>query len=141
MPLSHQIIVIVLMYLVSIWLLRGFIDGVKRYLLNNSAYKKSKKTETFKDWLFYDKYREMFPKALLVFYFVVLFIHPLCIAICVVMNLMGISPLLGRAVAIFIFGFDILWAMVLSLMFWSSKPRCPYERWIEKKRGQKKNKK
>ena len=78
MSLKNQIVVIFLCFLVSFIYIRGFLYGIKRYQLNNSAYKKRKKGETFKEWLFYIRYKEEIPKILRVLYYSVLIIHPTC---------------------------------------------------------------
>ena len=47
MSLRNQIIVILCCYFVSFFFIRSFINGINRYLLNNNAYKKKKKTNPF----------------------------------------------------------------------------------------------
>ena len=56
------------------------------YLFNKSAYKKHKKGESFKEWLFYSRYPQMIPKILLMPYYVVLILHPIVILLCVLGN-------------------------------------------------------
>ena len=140
MLLKHQILVIVICYIASFLEIRLFNSGIKRYQLNNSAYKKLKKSETFKEWLFYDKYKELIPKSLLILYFVILFIHPFCIVTCIILDIIELSSFVGKKIAIFIIIFHGIWACVLALMFWRKKPGFAFDRWIKKNKGQKKKK-
>ena len=136
MSFKNQIIVIVLCFLIAFLDVRGFLYGVKRFQLNNSAYKKRKKGETFKEWLFYSRYKEEIPKTLRVLYYTVLVIHPVCLIACVFTYIITLSLNLGGALAIFIAGFDVVWMLVIALLFWSPGRDYAYERWITKKRGQ-----
>lgn len=141
MSFKNQVIVILLCYLISLISLRSFLYGIKRYQLNNSAYKKRKKGETFKEWLFYCRYKEEIPKMLRVLYYIVLIIHPVCLIACVLVYIIKLSLNLGEALAIFIVGFDVVWMLVIELLFWSPRRDYAYERWITKKRGQNRKKK
>lgn len=136
MSFKNQCVVIILCYFISLLFVRGFLYGIKRYQLNNSAYKKRKKGETFKEWLFYSRYKEEIPKMLRVLYYTVLVIHPVCLIACVVAYIITLSVNLGGALAIFIAGFDVVWMLVIALLFWSPGRDYAYERWITKKRGQ-----
>ena len=141
MSFKNQIIVILLSFLIAFLDVRGFFYGIKRYQLNNSAYKKRKKEETFKEWLFYSRYKEEIPKILRVLYYTVLIIHPTCLIVCLIVHIITLPLNLGEALAFFIAGFDVVWMLVIGLLFWSPGRDYAYERWITKKRGQKQNKK
>ena len=141
MSFRNQIIVILLCFLISFLYVRGFFYGIKRYQLNNSAYKKRKKGETFKEWLFYSRYKEEIPKILRVLYYSVLIIHPTCLIVCLFAHIITLPLNLGGALAFFIAGFDVVWFLVIALLFWSPGPDYAYERWIRKNRGKKRNKK
>lgn len=138
MSFKNQIIVILLCFLIAFLDVRCFLYGIKRYQLNNSAYKKRKKGETFKEWLFYSRYKEEIPKILRALYYTVLIIHPVCLTVCLFAHIITLPLNPGGALAIFIAGFDVIWMLVLALLFWSSGPGYSYERWITKKRGQNK---
>ena len=136
MSFKNQIIIILLCFLVAFLDVRYFLYGVKRYQLNNSAYKKRKKGETFKEWLFYSRYKEEIPKILHVLYYTVLVIHPACLIVCLFAHIITLPLNIGGALAIFIAGFDVVWMLVIALLFWSPGRDYAYERWIAKKRGQ-----
>lgn len=140
MSFKNQVIVILLCYFISLLFARGFLYGIKRYQLNNSAYKKRKKGETFKEWLFYNRYKEEIPKILRALYYTVLIIHPVCLIACVFAYVITSSLSPGGALAIFIAGFDVVWMLVIALLFWSPGRDYAYERWITRKRGQKRKK-
>lgn len=141
MSLKNQIVVILLCFLISFIYIRGFLYGIKRYQLNNSAYKKRKKGETFKEWLFYSRYKEEIPKILRVLYYSVLIIHPACLITCLFAYIITLPLNIGRILATAIAGLDAAWMLVIALLFWSPGRDYAYERWITKKRGQKHNKK
>ena len=141
MSFKDQVIVILLCYFISVLFVRGFLYGIKRHQLNNSAYKKRKKGETFKEWLLYSRYKEEIPKTLRVLYYSVLIIHPTCLVACLFTYVIK-SPLeTGYILTTTLMGFDALWMLVIALLFWSPGSDYAYERWITKKRGQKKGKK
>ena len=134
MSLKNQIVVIFLCFLVSFIYIRGFLYGIKRYQLNNSAYKKRKKGETFKEWLFYIRYKEEIPKILRVLYYSVLIVHPTCLITCLFAYIIRLPLNIGRILATAIAGLDAAWMLVIALLFWSPGPDYAYERWIIKKR-------
>ena len=141
MNLTNQIVVIFLCNIISFIYIRGFLYGIKRYQLNNSAYKKRKNGETFKEWLFYSRYKEEIPKILCVLYYTVLIIHPVCLMACLFTYIITLPLNIGGLLAIFIAGFDAIWMLVIALLFWSPGRDYAYGRWITKKRGQNRKKK
>ena len=142
MILRNEIIVIVLLFLDFFFYIRGFIYGIKRYQLNNSAYKKRKKSETFKEWLFYSRYKKEIPKALIILYYAVLVLHPLCLSLCILSTCVIKTPIdIGKNIVISLLVFDLSWSLTLALLFWSTGPSYAYSRWISKRRGQKTKKK
>ena len=136
MSLKNQMIVILLCFFVSFIYIRGFLYGIKRYQLNNSAYKKRKKGESVKEWLFYSRYREEIPKILRVLYYTVFIIHPVFLVACFFAYIITLPLNFGEALAIFIAGFDVVWMLVIVLLFWSPGRDYAYERWIAKNKGQ-----
>ena len=50
--LPRMLLALSLVFLLAYFFYRGFLWGLKLYRLNNSAYKKIKKGETFKEWFF-----------------------------------------------------------------------------------------
>ncbi len=141
MSLGRQVIMILLCSFIALPFIRGFLYGIKRYQLNNSAYKKRKKQESFKEWLFYSRYKEEIPKILRILYFVVLIIHPVAIIACLFVYLVKVPWNIGEMLAIHIFRFDFWWILAIELLFWSPGPDFAFERWIKKTRGQKPKKK
>ena len=137
MSIKNQILVILLCYFIALLFIRGFLYGIKRYQLNNSAYKKRKKGETFKEWLFYSRYKEEIPKILRILYFIVLIIHPICLFACFFLHIISLPLCIGGVLATAIAGLDVVWILVISLLFWSPGRDFAFERWITKKRGQK----
>ena len=132
-----QVVVVVLFFLISLFDIRGFLYGIMRYQLNNSAYKKRKMGENFKEWLFYSRYKGEIPKVLRILYYTVLTIHPVCAIICVLVDVIGVTSNLGWFLAVTIVIFDSAWMLIIGLFFWSPGRDYAYERWVRKKRGRK----
>ena len=138
MDLERQILLVVIGYLLSFIYIRGFISGEKDYQLNTSAIKKRNKGQTFKEWFLYSRYREEIPKILLILYFVVVAIHPLVLIFCVIFSFIKPLEWVGPVLAKGIFWFDWIWMLILHLLFFQVKPGYKYERWIERRKGNRK---
>lgn len=87
----EQILAIFLLWILSLIFARGFLYGLKFYQLNNSAYKKRVKGQTLKEWFLYSRFRDVIPKGLLVFYFLIMWIHLIAILLCAVLYCFDIS--------------------------------------------------
>ena len=135
MKISEQFIGLLIMsiayFIVIRWINLGFI----RYQLNNSAYKKRKKGMSCKEWFFYSRYKEEVPKVFRVLYFVVAFGHPLAILVWAFLVFVSPFPKAGEYLVRGVAGFDLVWCLLYSILFWSFSGREPYSRWIKKKRG------
>ena len=130
-----QLIGILLCWLLSFWIIRWYLRGIKIYPLNPSARKKRKKGETIREWFFYTRYRQEIPKFFLGLYFVVLIVNVAAILVWIVQHFMGPYPDLGHKILVCLGVFDGIWMFLLRLMFWSRDGSMPYERWAPKKRG------
>ena len=130
-----QLIGILLCGLLSFWIIRWYLWGIKIYPLNPSARKKRKKGETIREWFFYTRYRQEIPKFFLGLYFVVLIVNVAAILVWIVQHFMGSYPDVGYLIFLCLAAFDGAWMLLLRLMFWSRDGSMPYERWAPKKRG------
>ena len=130
-----QLIGILLCGLLSFWITRWYLWGIKIYPLNPSARKKRKKGETIREWFFYTRYRQESPKFFLGLYFVVLIVNVAAILVWIVQHFMGPYPDVGYLIFLCLAAFDGAWMLLLRLMFWSRDGSMPYERWAPKKRG------
>ena len=130
-----QLIGILLCGLLSFWIIRWYLWGIKIYPLNPSARKKRKKGETIREWFFYTRYRQDIPKFFLGLYFVVLIVNVAAILVWIVQHFMGPYPDVGYLIFLCLAAFDGAWMLLLRLMFWSRDGSMPYERWAPKKRG------
>lgn len=139
MSFENQFVVILICYFTAFLFIRGFLYGIKRYQLNNSAYKKRKNGETFKEWLLYNRYQEEIPKILQTLYYSVLIIHPACLIACLFVYIIKLPLNIGGILATFIAGFDVVWMLVIALLFWSPRRDYAYERWIPKKKRRKRD--
>lgn len=130
-----QLIGILLCGLLSFWIIRWYLWGIKIYPLNPSARKKRKKGETIREWFFYTRYRQEIPKFFLGLYFVVLIVNVAALLVWIVQHFMGPYPDVGYLIFLCLAAFDGAWMLLLRLMFWSRDGDMPYERWAPKKRG------
>lgn len=130
-----QLIGILLCWLLSFWIIRWYLRGIKIYPLNPSARKKRKKGETIREWFFYTRYRQEIPKFFLGLYFVVLIVNMAALLVWIVQHFMGPYPDVGYLIFLCLAAFDGAWMLLLRLMFWSRNGSMPYERWAPKKRG------
>lgn len=130
-----QLIGILLCGLLSFWIIRWYLWGIKIYPLNPSARKKRKKGETIREWFFYTRYRQEIPKFFLGLYFVVLIVNVAAVLVWIVQHFMGPYPDVGYLIFLCLAAFDGAWMLLLRLMFWSRDGSMPYERWAPKKRG------
>lgn len=130
-----QLIGILLCWLLSFWIIRWYLWGIKIYPLNPSARKKRKKGETIREWFFYTRYRQEIPKFFLGLYFVVLLVNMAALLVWIVQHFMGPYPDVGYLIFLCLAAFDGAWMLLLRLMFWSRDGSTPYERWVPKKRG------
>ena len=124
-------LVILISFILSFVDLRFFFGGLIDYQINKSARKKRRQGMTFKEWLFYLRFRNEIPKVLLILYFTVLIVHLLILVF-------GSFIPTWRYFLSKIFYIDSLLALLLGILFWQKKPGFNYGRWIEKRRGNKK---
>lgn len=133
MRFLNQVIVISLCFFISFIFLRGFLYGLKRYRLNNSAYKKRKKGETVKEWFLYSRYKDQLPKLFLYFYYSNILVHLLGLTVCVLFHMINLSRDIGGTIAKVIACYDATWIVIIALLFWSPGRKYSYERWITKR--------
>ena len=70
-----------------------------------------------------------------------LIIHPAGAIACLLVHITMGSLNIGRIILIGIAAFDSIWKLAIDLLFWQNSPGWAYERWITKKRGQRKRRK
>lgn len=136
MNIQRQTALILICWVWSFWAVRWEFSNIVDYQLNKNAVKKRKKGMTLKEWFLYTRYREEIPKLLLFLYFVIVIGHPLVLAICFLLFLLGPYPEIGGNVAKGVMAFDIGWELLYAIAFWDWPNRFPkYSRWIKKKSG------
>ena len=138
MDLERQILLVVIGYLLSFIYIRGFISGEKDYQLNTSAIKKETRDRLSKSGFYTAGFVKKFLKILLILYFVVVVIHPLVLIFCVIFSFIKPLEWVGPVLAKGIFWFDWIWMLILHLLFFQVKPGYKYERWIERRKGNRK---
>ena len=125
-------------YWLSVWLYRGFLYSIILYQMNKSAVKKREKGQSLKERFLYSRFRDVLPRFAVIWYFVIVAIHPPFLAACIILILAGVPQAIWKWVFLSPFLFDLAWIIVIYVMFWQSKPGFKIDRWIKKKRGMKK---
>ena len=139
MSIGGQIYSILFGYGLGFFLMRGFLGSVICYQLNKNAIKKRKKGQSLKEWFLYSRFRDVLPRLAVIWYFIVVAIHPLILAVCIILTLAGVPNEVGKWVAVSTFGFDLFWIIGSWFLFYDPKDGgYKWSRWIKKKRGMKK---
>lgn len=139
--LQSQILIILLGFLGEFSYVRALLYGVKLYQLNRSAYKKRKKGETFKEWMFYDRWKNEIPKILLIYYYAIGIVHVVGLIVCCIFHMLYLKYPVDTVIAKGIVYLDFACIMIIGLLFRGRESGMRYgiryERWIVKRRGQK----
>ncbi len=138
--IQKKVLWYLLRYIIALIYIRGFLGGVIRYQLNKNAYKKKKRGQSLKEWLLCSKFKDEIPNILLKFYYFVLALHTIGVAMCFWLYTVEGFYHIGLIALETIFWFDAIWVIGIVILFWQNKPGPAYKRWINKKRGQKKKK-
>ena len=138
MTIMVGVFIILFFYCLSVWLYRGLLDSIILYQLNNSAQKKRRKGQSLKERFLYSRFRDVLPRFAVIWYFVVVAIHPLILAAYIILTLAGAPEKIWKWTAFSSFLFDVAWMAVIKIMFWQLEPGFKIDRWIKKKRGMKK---
>ena len=138
MPIIVGIICILFFYWLSVWLYRGVLYSIILYQMNKSAVKKREKGQSLKERFLYSRFRDVLPRFAVIWYFVIVAIHPPFLAAYIILTLAGAPEEIWKWVFLSPFLFDLAWIIVIYVMFWQSKPGFKIDRWIKKKRGMKK---
>lgn len=109
---------------------RCFIGGLISFYYNNSARKKLKKEQSFKEWLFFSKFKRI-PKFVIVIYIIVTFIHIVVLLLFLVFRFVGYFKV-SSWIVFFTSFFDGVFYVAISLLFWTKDGSFPYGRWFKK---------
>ena len=139
MPIIVGIICILFFYWLSVWLYRGVLDAIIRYQMDKNAAEKRREGQSRKERFLYSRFRDVLPRFAVIWYFIVVAIHPLILAVCVILTLADVPNEVGKWVAASTFGFDLFWIIGSWFLFYDPKDGgYKWSRWIKKKRGMKK---
>ena len=139
MSIGGQVCVILLSYGLGFVQMRLILGCITIYQLNNSARKKRLKGQSLKEWFLYSRFRDVLPRLAVIWYFIVVAIHPLILAVCVILTLADVPNEVGKWVAMSAPIFDAVWIIGSWFLFYDPKDGgYKWSRWIKKKRGMKK---
>ena len=142
MGIGWQIFFITFFGFICFVSMRAEISGIISYQLNKNAYKKRKVGQTLRERFLYSRFREEIPKIFIFLHFFIIWTYLLALTICLLLYFGRADPKIGQFVVFAFVGVHGIWALIDHFLFWRTGPgdRIPYERWITKRRGQKKPK-
>ena len=140
MSTGRQLLVIALCFLLFFLWVRSFFAGIKHYRLNNSMHKKTKKGETFWEWLLYSRYKTVIPTFLQMWYYWMIIIHIMFFSSCILLYYSDWTWNSGELLAKIILVLDIGQMILVNLLFWTPRRGFAYSRWIRKKQKKKNDK-
>ena len=127
------IFLILFFYGLGVFYMRLFMSCVIHYQISDSAAEKRRKGQSKKEWYLYSRFRDVLPRLAVIWYFVVVAIHPPILAAYIILMLAGvpfeISKWVGGSAPIF----DMTWIIGIRLMFWQPGGPMKFDRWIKKK--------
>ncbi|MGX8700700.1 hypothetical protein [Caproiciproducens sp.] len=130
----QSILTILLLFLLTFFHLRGLYWNIIDYQLNNSARKKMRKGQTFKEWFLYSRYRAEIPRILVCLYFVVIIVNVIFFLLDLLFFYLNYDDYMLFELMII---FDLGVMVILDIAFYGRKNGKVYykiERWIKKRR-------
>ena len=138
MTIGAQITIITIMFIFLFLVLHSTIQGIARYKLNKSAYKKKKKGMSFIQWFLFSKFKEEIPRGWVIFFITYCLIHVVAVITCIFIYIFDkeLSFSLGRIIALCAFYGNSFLYIIYFILFYSRDPGmgARYDRWF-KKRG------
>ena len=138
MTIKQFILCIGILYGIIFLDARSFIAGLKVYQLNSSAYRKRSKGQTFWQWFWYTRFRDVIPRWVLISYYMILAFYPSVALLGSALFLIfpALLPFLSSLTKILIILTFV--PIILSRIFFADRKTglYAYERWIPRKKGQ-----
>ena len=128
-----DIFLILFFYGLGVFYIRLFMSSVIHYQLSDSAAEKRKKGQSKKEWFLYSRFRDVLPRFAVIWYFIVVVIHPPILVAYIILMLAGVPEETIKWVALSAPIFDMAWIMGIWLMFWQPGGPMKLDRWIKKK--------
>ena len=117
--------------------LYAFLSNIVSVRLNKSARKKRREGQSFKELLFFSRFRDVIPKFWFFFYIVLNSMNFTAILICMLLNLLDVSPKISTQMVLYVFIFDTICMMLHSIIFWVPNGRFnnkAIKKWFGKKK-------
>lgn len=132
-----QILVMPLIFFLTLFLLRWMYVSIIDYQLNNSARKKRRKGQTFKEWLLYSRYKEEIPPFLIYLYFTFIIVNVILYIVALLLYFLNNAHLLYITFVIMAC-VDYGLTFILEICFYGRRKNgqtyYKVERWITKKK-------
>ncbi len=132
-----DILIMLLVFLLSFFLLRGLFWNIIIFQLNNKARKKAREGQSFKEWLFYLRYRTEIPKFLILTYLAFLLVNLFVLSSAILffyLNFIDYISIGFKALVIIDFGLII----ILDVCFYGRRKNgqtyYKVERWVKKRK-------
>ena len=138
MTIKQFILCIGILYSFILLYSRVFIGALLVDLLNNSAYRKRSKGQTFWQWFWYTRFRDVIPRWVLISYYMILAFYPSVALLGSALFLIfpALLPFLSSLTKILVILTFV--PIILSRIFFADRKTgmYAYERWIPRIKGQ-----
>lgn len=141
--IKHVIILILLVYILAVFDIRGFLNGMSLFYLTKRQRQKKLRKCSFKESFTYSRCRDEIPKPWMHYYWFVISIYPIIILFIILVNVFcNTNPVAQYAVQLLVRGtvcLSIVVSILIECLFFKIGHGYAYDRWIRSPQERKNN--
>lgn len=141
--IKHVIILILLVYILAVFDIRGFLNGMSLFYLTKRQRQKKLRKCSFKESFTYSRCRDEIPKPWMHYYWFVISIYPILILFIILINVFcNTNPVAQYAVQLLVRGtvcLSIVVSILIECLFFKIGHGYAYDRWIRSPQERKNN--
>lgn len=141
--IKHVIILILLVYILAVFDIRGFLNGMSLFYLTKRQRQKKLRKCSFKESFTYSRCRDEIPKPWMHYYWFVISIYPIIILFIILINVFcNTNPVAQYAVQLLVRGtvcLSIVVSILIECLFFKIGHGYAYDRWIRSPQERKNN--
>lgn len=141
--IKHVIILILLVYILAVFDIRGFLNGMSLFYLTKRQRQKKLRKCSFKESFTYSRCRDKIPKPWMHYYWFVISIYPILILFIILINVFcNTNPIAQYAVQLLVRGtvcLSIVVSILIECLFFKIGHGYAYDRWIRSPQERKNN--
>lgn len=141
--IKHVIILILLVYILAVFDIRGFLNGMSLFYLTKRQRQKKLRKCSFKESFTYSRCRDEIPKPWMHYYWFVISIYPILILFIILINVFcNTNPIAQYAVQLLVRGtvcLSIVVSILIECLFFKIGHGYAYDRWIRSPQERKNN--